>query len=253
MLPSMRAERPQAVPSGYYYDFIEVGTSNHYTITQFCGNDESSASPLGKEIWTNLKDLRWARGIAMDPVRENLDALPDLPHVEKVVGAMGEWSGQDQFHYVSPENIWKHKGEYRACFSNDPWSYHVDVMWYAGSLGSLGKPHPNLEFMLRAVGRLDLLEEKSVPVYDWGTLCTTFNVRTADVVQLDCEGCDCAILRSMLRHYDDDWNLPRVIAFEANHLTPSEEVDATVKSLCDRGYSVRFRGAMNIMVERDWY
>ena len=189
----------------------------------------------------------------MDPVRENLDALPDLPHVEKVVGAMGEWSGQDQFHYVSPENIWKHKGEYRACFSNDPWSYHVDVMWYAGSLGSLGKPHPNLEFMLRAVGRLDLLEEKSVPVYDWGTLCTTLNVRTADVVQLDCEGCDCAILRSMLRHYDDDWNLPRVIAFEANHLTPSEEVDATVKSLCDRGYSVRFRGAMNIMVERDWY
>ena len=35
-----------------------------------------------------------------------------------------------------------------------------DVMWYAGSLGSLGKPHPNLEFMLRAVGRRDLLEKE---------------------------------------------------------------------------------------------
>ena len=123
-------------------------------------------------------------------------------------------------------------------------------MWYAGSLGSLGHPHPNLEFMLREVDRLDLMENKAVPVYDWGRLCKSFNVRRADVVQLDCEGKDCAILRSMLRHYDDDWNLPRVIAFEANHLTPSAEVDATVKSLCDRGYSVKYRTDQNAMVQR---
>ena len=104
--------------------------------------------------------------------------------------------------------------------------------------------------MLRGVDRLDLLENKAVPVYDWGRLCKKFNVRRADVVQLDCEGKDCAVLRSMLKHYDDDWNLPRVIAFEANHLTPSAEVDATVKSLCDRGYSVRYRTDQNAMVQR---
>ena len=245
-----RAGRPQRASNGKYYDFIEVGTADHTTITQYCAYDQSSASSVGEEIWTNLDDLRWARGLAVDPIREHLDALPDLPQVQKVEAAMDEWSGQNQFYFVSPQNIKKHMGKYKALFSNDPWAYRVDVMWYAGSLGSLGHPHPNLEFMLRGVDRLDLLENKAVPVYDWGRLCKSFNVRTADVVQLDCEGKDCAILRSMLRHYDDDWNLPRVIAFEANHLTPSAEKKATVKSLGDRGYSVRMWSDKNVMVER---
>ena len=122
-------------------------------------------------------------------------------------------------------------------------------MWFAGSLGSLGHPHPNLEFMLRGVNRLDLLENKEVEVCDWERLCTEFNVRYVDVVQLDCEGKDCAILRSMLRHCVDDGNLPRIIAFEANHLTPPAEVDYTVKVLCDRGYRVRNRTDYDVLVE----
>ena len=186
----------------------------------------------------------------MDPVQEHLDALPDLPRVHKVEAAMDEWSGKSKFHFVAPENIRKHMGDYKAFFSNEPWSYPVDVMWFAGSLGSLHAPRPNLKYMLSNVGRLDLLEDKPVEVYDWARLCNTFEVRHVDVVQLDCEGKDCAILRGLLRHYGDDWDLPRIIQFEANHLTPDAEVDATVKSLCDRGYEVRYRSELNIMVER---
>jgi len=131
-----------------------------------------------------------------------LDALPDLPQVQKVGAAMDEWSRQSQFYFVSPENIKKHRGEYKAYFSNDPCAYLVDVMCFAGSLRSLGRPGPNLEFMLRGVDQLDLLENKAVQVYDWGRLFKSFNVRIADLVQLDCEGKGCAILRSMLRHYE---------------------------------------------------
>ena len=239
------------MPSGVHYDFVEVGTSTYSTITQYCAHDESNASCIGSEIWSNLEDLSWARGLAVDPLRENLNALPDLPCVQKVEAAMDEHSGQSNFYFVSQENIKKYMGDYTACFGQyDSW--HVDVMWYAGALGSLGKPHPNLEFMLGAVGRLDLLENKIVPVHDRRSLCEEFQCRTADVVQLDCEGKDCAIMRSMLRHYDDDYDLPRVVAFEANHLTPSAEVDATLKSLYARGYELRFQSNCNVMVERYW-
>ena len=94
------------------------------------------------------------------------------------------------------------------------------------------------------------MENKVITVHDWGSLCEKFDCRTADVVQLDCEGKDSAILRSMLRHYDDDYDLPRVVQFEANHLTLSAEVDATLKSLYARGYKLRFQTECNVMVER---
>ena len=237
---------------GWHYDFIEVGTSDYSTITHYCAHDECKASCIGSEIWSNLDDLSWARGLAVDPVLDNLNALPDLPRVQKVEAAMDEYSGESQFYFVSQENITKYLGEYTSCFGQHDDSWSVDVMWYAGALGSLGKPHPNLEYMLESVGRLDLLDRKIVQVHNWGSLCKSFHVRTADVVQLDCEGKDCAILRSMLRHYDDDYDLPRVVAFEANHLTPHEEVDDTLRLLDDRGYRLRFQSNWNAIVERDW-
>jgi len=240
--------------NGKYYDFIEVGTADHSTITHFCARHEQKhAAWIGNEIWSTLDDLRWARGLAVDPIFYHLQALPDLPHVEKVQAAMDEWSGENRFYAVSPESIMRHMGAYHTYFSTDSWAWEVDVMWYAGSLGSLGKPHPNLEFMLRNIGRSDLLESKLVDVYDWRGLCHKYNVRSVDVVQLDCEGRDCAILRGMLRHCEKNslW-LPRVIQFEANHLTPRAEVESTVQSLISSGFHVSHRTQNNIMVKRDY-
>ena len=116
MPPASRAGRRQLASSGKHYDFIEAGTADHTTITQYCANDQSSASSVGEEIWTNLDDLRWARGLAVDPIREHLDALPDLPQVQKVEAAMDEWSGQSEFYFVSQENIEKYMGVYTSFF-----------------------------------------------------------------------------------------------------------------------------------------
>ena len=234
-----------------YYDFIEVGTADWGTIAHYCAGYEKLASPMGAQIWSSLEDLQWVQGLAIDPVREHLEVLPDLPRLHKVEAAMDEIYGEDRFFFVSKSDIEQHQGNYWHPFSDEAWSWPVDVFDFAGSLGSLGKPHPNLEYMLRNIGRLDLLQNRDVQVFDWGTLCDKYDVRSVDVIQLDCEGRDCAILRGMLRHCDSHPQaLPRVILFEANHLTPETEIEEIVQMLERRGLYVKYRTRNNILVER---
>lgn len=249
--PDYRSEQDcPTVGRGLYYDFIEIGTSDHSTITHYCAGDQDSAAWVGGEIWSYLDDLRWAHGLAVDPMGQHLEALPSLPRVRKVEAAVDEWCGQNKFFFVSDDDIKYYMGVFHTRFNTAKWSWPVDVMWYAGSLGSLGKPHPNLNFMLKNVGRPDLLQDKVVQVYDWGSICREYNVRAVDVLQLDCEGRDCAILRGMLRHGKSGGPLPRVIHFEANHLTPEEEVEQTLDGLFAFQYRMRYRTWNNILVER---
>ena len=79
-----------------HFDFVEVGTSDWGTLTQFCaGKDRHDyVSWLGADIRTSISDPRWARGLAVEPVKAWLDALPKLPRVTKVEAAMGERSGE---------------------------------------------------------------------------------------------------------------------------------------------------------------
>ena len=165
---------------------------------------------------------------------------------------MDQWPGKKHFFFVGTETIKKYNGVYHTYFSRDPWSWQVDVMHYAGSSGSLERAHPNLKYMLHNIGRYDLMQNKTVQVYDWGTLCRKYNVRSVDVVQLDCEGKGCAILRGMIRHWKKSWQLPRIIQFEANHLTPKAEIKHTVESLRTFGFRVRYWGDTNILVERSY-
>ena len=124
-------------------------------------------------------------------------------------------------------------------------------MWYAKSMSSIGSPQPELEEMLRQVDRLELLEQRVVQVLSWADLCHRYGIGSVDVVQLDCEGMDCGILRGMLKHYDESGDgLPRLICFEANHLTPDAEINDTLQSLKQHGYSVCWRSYSNIIVER---
>ena len=240
---------------GKVYDFIEVGTADHTTITHWCANDKKNASSTCAEIGLRRKDLGpacCARGLAVDPSSHHLAALPNLPNVHKVQVAMDECCGQDDFYFVSQENIERNTGKFHSYFSKEPDAKEVDVFWYAGSLGSLGTPHPNLFYMLQNIGRSNLLEKKVIEVYDWRLLCEKYQVGYVDIVQLDCEGKDCGILRGMLNHHRrTHWPLPRVIKFEANHLTSEEEIQHTLESLAGFGYKVRYRGWYNILLQRD--
>ena len=87
-----------------HFDFIEVGTSDWGTLTQFCAGVKAG-SMLASDMRTSIDSLRWVRGLAVEPVREYLDALPQLPRVSKVESAMGEFSGDATVYMVSAENI----------------------------------------------------------------------------------------------------------------------------------------------------
>ena len=105
--------------------------------------------------------------------------------------------------------------------------------------------------MLRSVNQLDLLQMRRVSVLGWRDLCEKYGVASVNVVQLDCEGKDAAILRGMVEfceHRPAAW--PRVIKFEANHLTPKEEVAAAVEALRRNDYWVREWSSENVVVER---
>lgn len=240
-------EEAVRIDASLHYDFIEVGTSDWGTITQHCAGDVTKGSGSGSDIRTSLEDLQQVRGIAIDVVGEYLAALPCLPRVIKVAAAMGEFSGMSaDVFYVSLDNISKHMGEFTAALHG-----YVDVMWYAKSMSSVGKPHPQLEWLLRDIGRLDLLEMRKTKVLNWSTLCSCYGVDTVDVVQLDCEGMDCSIIRGLLAHCATHPKAyPRVINFEANHLTPPDEIENTVAALSLCGYQVHSRTSENIRVER---
>ena len=100
--------------------------------------------------------------------------------------------------------------------------------------------------MPRQVGRLDLLERRRVRVLSWADLCEQHGVASVDVVQLDCEGKDCAIIRGLLAHCSrEPGAYPRVLQFEANHLTEEAEVAGTMGALAAHGYRVRWQNDQN--------
>ena len=236
------------------FEFIEIGTADWGTITHYCENPRAPgriASSLGSLIKSHIRHPWHYRGIAADPVRAHLRSLPNLPCVHKWQGALDEHRGTAPFYYVPPGAIRRYAGCYWYPFSAEPGDREVDVFYYAGSLGSLGHAHPNLAFMLEGIGRADLLRATQVRVGDWGTLCETFGVGRVDVLQLDCEGRDCAILRGMMRYCRArPWSFPRIIQFEANHLTPALEVESTLADLAHCGYRITYRSMFNVMVTR---
>ena len=249
----VRSIPPNAVSSTLpmHFDFIEVGTSDWCTLTQYCSGDSENASWLASRIRTSLEDIRLARGLAVDPVRELVEALPMLPRVLRIQAAMGEFGDQSVLYCVDGKEVMRNMGKYSSCLFPGAPSTEVDVMWYAKSMSSVGRPHPELELMLRDVGRLDLLEQRRIRVLSWGELCAQHGVGTVDVVQLDCEGMDRAILKGLIAHCENNPDaFPRLIQFEANHLTDLAEVTATIAALCAQGYCVRSRSAENIFVER---
>ena len=240
---------------GQHLQFIEIGTSTWGTLSQYCASDYKAASSFGARIWHYGQDLLWARGLAVEAVQEHLEALPSLPYVTKVAAAIDEFSGKDILYCVSGENAKLYLGEYSAPLPNNADEpVEVDVMWYAMSMSSLGRPQPELERMLQSCGRLDLLERRSVSVLSWGSLCTQYKVASVDVLQLDCEGKDCAILRGMLSHCESQPAIfPRLIQFEANSLTDPEDLQTTLEALMTRGgYRVLERRERDILIERSW-
>ena len=72
------------------YDFVEIGTSDFRTLSQFLdGSDRTCSMGYALRSWNPYR----ARGLAVEPVRHLLDRLGALPSVEKANVAMGSRDG----------------------------------------------------------------------------------------------------------------------------------------------------------------
>jgi FkbM family methyltransferase len=82
-----------------------------------------------------------------------------------------------------------------------------------------------------------LIETEDVPCYTFNTLFQKFAIGRVDLLQIDAEGYDAALLRL----FDLPARRPAIIRFEHKHL-PRHEYDQTIDMLMDLGYKVAFCG-----------
>lgn len=210
------------------FDFVEIGTSDFRTLSQFVGGSDRTCE-MGNALrtWNSSK----VRGIAVDPVAHLLDRLPVLPFVQKAIVAMGSTDGQVALHSVR-EDAGKRL----------PNSYAV---WLARGTGSTNGKHPTLLQWLRRDGIRfdDVMETATVPRWSFKTLAEHHKIASIDILKLDCEGADLDILWGLVA-YCDTWPdvYPRIISFESNHLSKRSDVQEMLSALEARNYVVIHRG-----------
>ncbi|CAE6938471.1 unnamed protein product [Symbiodinium sp. CCMP2592] len=103
-----KASRPRSLTSTgedlLHFDFIEVGTCNYHTFTQFVGG-HPDGKPSAYRYLPYSDDPRQLRGLAVDMKSRYLDQLPDLPNVQKVRAALTEHEEVLQMYHVRVKDI----------------------------------------------------------------------------------------------------------------------------------------------------
>ena len=215
------------------FDYIEIGTSDFRTLTQYVAGTDYSC-PMGKALRNWSPSL--VKGLAVDPVQHLLKRLPVLRGVQQVVAALGECDSTATLYSVREDVGWRFPTSYAAYLAEGCSRLHT--VW------------PKLQHFISDEGLQleDVFASTTVPVWSFATLVDRYGVASVDVLKLDCEGMDCAILKGLLRHcadYPDAF--PRIISFETNSLTPRREVDAIVRTFRSHGYQVLYRGRDTVL------
>ena len=143
------------------YDFIEIGTSDFDTLIQ---------STVGEV------------GLSIDPLQLYLDKLPDNPHVIKVNAALSDVIGNCDVFWVDPNHITEY-----------------NLSWYLKGCNTINKPHPVTLKELKEKNLEHLMNRKEVNVIDWKTLVRMYDIKSVDLLKLDCEGHDCVIINNILQ------------------------------------------------------
>ena len=179
------------------------------------------------------------RGIGVDPVEESVGPLESLAlrkstrlNASVVHGAVVESTTQSKISvFCLPRNArleLRRKMEQRKV----EMCHRIDVdkhLAYLENMSAVGGPHPDFEFNAARVQQLagvrdSLLEERSVSCYTFEKVLKMHSAKGCEVLIIDAEGADCAILRSMVgccRARRCPW--PRVIRFETRGFACTEE------------------------------
>ena len=182
-----------------HYNYIEIGTADFRTFTEW-------ATP-------------GMNGIAVEPIKEYLDRIPNPAGITKINAAVSNIDGSLNIYYIPSQVI----------------EQHGLPQWIRGC-NSINVPHKTVvRFLTRKNIDLSIIQNREVPVISVATLLATHNVTSVHYFKVDTEGHDTVIVNALL----DTPMRPAKIRFESNRLSDK----SSVRTLCERltlaGYSVK--------------
>jgi hypothetical protein len=184
------------------YDFVEIGTSDFDTLIETATDSTV--------------------GLSIEPVKHYLDRLPHRLGVRKIWSAISadNVKAMLQVYYV-PESVIKEKGL-------------PDWLRGCNSVGDYHLQH-------RKLGIEHLVETNHVPCWPIGELFEHEQVTELDLLKLDTEGQDCAILLHLAAWLTNQpaTARPRKIIFESNELANPDQVTAVINQYIMLGYSLQ--------------
>jgi hypothetical protein len=187
-----------------WIDFIEVGTSDFCTLLESCPSHQS--------------------GISVDAVREYLLKLPSKANCQKLNLAITDYERRLDAYYIKPERI-----------------EELGLPYWLRGCNSVGAPHPTAKALVEQSGLAygDVVTISSVTGISLAALVSMFMLKGIGELKIDTEGHDLVILNAYLDDHALSCSpLPFQLSFESNSLVDAKNVDALVKRLQGKNYSL---------------
>mmetsp|Transcript_60137 Transcript_60137/g.160022 ORF Transcript_60137/g.160022 Transcript_60137/m.160022 type:complete len:340 (-) Transcript_60137:135-1154(-) len=182
------------------------------------------------------------RGIGVDPVDECLKPLETfaqaLGEVSLVLAAV-DYSSGSRALFGLPKHARRmvHTQMRKDSAARWVWAKVDNQLDYLENMSSIDAPHPDFQRCIEQIAWLSgvttpLLEERTVQCFTFEMLLKMHHASSCEVLIIDAEGADCAILQSMIdscRRKRVAW--PRLIHFETRGLADVKESKGTEEEL----------------------
>jgi len=186
-------------------DFLEIGTSNFYTLIQTCDDSQT--------------------GISVDAIKYYLDCLPNKPNVQKIHTAITSDRTSDSIDiYYIPEDV--------IISNNLP-------DWFKGC-NTIGDYHP----LHKENNLTHLVKIEKVPLVNIDEFLVENNLRKIKYLKIDTEGHDYVILNGLFKYLETKSKeyYPDKIVFESNEHTDENIITNIIYYGMYIGYTLISRG-----------
>lgn len=225
--------------AGRRINFVQVGLGTNSTFIQNLAGEPWEAD---KQLWSLLKltsetDPSLVTGISVEPVESLVSQyelyMDKLPNVSLLQAALGESDIEDADMHVFTSHMYEDVMRQVAPARREGLGYHME---YLLNMSKVGRAHPYMESCLkhiRAKYKVDVcVKQQKSEIWTWGRLAETLNFKGCEVLVVDTEGHDTAILRSLIQHcqqHEDEW--PNFIQFESMGLCDDQEGKGAEKKM----------------------
>lgn len=185
-----------------HYDFIEIGTCDFETLVERAPSQ--------------------AVGLCIEPLQFYLDRLPVKPNVRKMCCAISPdgSAGRSDLYWVHPDDITR-----------------LGLPDWLRGCNRLGEMHP--QHLNKDVA--PVVRTQRVDIFPLRAVFVMNHVSSVQLLKLDTEGLDCAILLDFAR-WGEGMVKPQAIRAETNSLTPPHMVERVKATYAALGYKVLQEG-----------